>query len=636
MKKRILILFIVCSITNISYSFVALDTISIKGNIEFDSKELAGEFFYTIKNNDTASHDDWTLLVHPSVNILSINQNGQEADIKVQHGFGYRILTIEFPTPISANKRSTIFIKFSLRTQNTDPRLTINSNHVFLDARYLWFPVPDQDLEVNYNITITSPKEFHSIMGGHLVTDTIIINNRIAEWTNELDTLSLGSTLILTKKKKIQKGNFNIYYDDNRLAELIDEKLSPYWHILKKKHKEFPLSEIHIFPIDIRIPKEQKKYADGEFLGNLILLDKDLVNSALDTPSLDFHLSGNSEYRLIETLIHELYHSYFPGILKHQAEDTLFFESFVQYLTWALINEQDHNWGQYINTRTRFIIQNMYLSKKLNTPLWNFLLDTALLYSSFQNSIFNSYSLVDTLIEKYRFIELTKNDIQDTINQFYHLTTNTQSYTNNNSNLLHISKFHQLYNSSIQITKTNFNIIITNAYPRSKQSIVRFPVQTTSIYIEHNFPYNWIGSLVWVDNNNKKNYIPLSFSNNVVWETNLIGEINQIYTISPYDLLEINLADNFMIPDPSGLSIIEQLNKYKSPNDHIQIINDLDIIEKWQQDDLSIIWDHTRQYNNKFIIHAYLINKLNEIRSFILIEGIQNNDCIEIISIKSI
>lgn len=598
------------------FSFTEQDTLSIKGSLEFNSEELKGDFWYTIKNNTDAPQKNWTVIINPSVNILSVQQNGREAPLTIQNGNTFRAITINFSQPIKPHQRESIFIKFSILPQNEDPRFLLTSNSVFLDARKFWFPYPDKDHTATTEIMIKTPHDLHAILGNKLSHEAIIISNRFSTWKNELPNLSPSMSLIITDKPRKKNHFLNVYTDNDYLASFLFESLDPFWNILKSKHKNFPLTEIHIIPWNIQgmhLP------ADGEFLGTLFLLDHSMVTQYLQNPLSSFFASGTIDQRIIETIIHELYHSYFPGIIAIDKKDYLFMESFIQYLTWKLIEQVSPEWGNRLIQRTSYLLQNLMISSK-NNDLLSFISDTSVLYASLEELNIDNILLVDTLIEKYRFVELSKQDIIDTIEQYY---TNNQADHYNSIFLLNNIAKPSLFNSTLKIEKTNLNIIITN-----KRKIISIPVQNNSIDFKHNFPGIWKGIFFWINKDNTTNSIPLSIENGTIWETNIIGSIKEIFTKSPLDLLELDLIDNrYNQKIPFELNLINDLNNKKFNNWDIESEVALKLNEL-----TSFTWKWYNTYhdseNNTKYIQAFLLNGDKNI-AFVIIKLV-NNKIIEI------
>ncbi len=617
---KLLLLFLYTILPVRIYSFEALDTISIKGDITFDEETVVGDFLYTLKNNDTDSQTEWQFIIHPSVNILSVSHENEQASIEIQHGINFRLLTVKLPRKISANTRSTISIRFSIHTQEQDPRITVSSNFVFLDARRFWFPYPNKDNQINYQFIIKTPSHLNSIMGGKLQSEAIIIDEKISSWENELPDLSLSASLIITDQIKSKRKFATIYTDNKEKAYHITEEITPYWDIMVS-HKFFPLSEIHILPINIHIPNYALDTVDGEFLGNIFLIDQELFDQlASDSKEYDKKISE----RITETLVHELYHSYFPGLAKHKPEDKLFIESFVQYLTWDLMathsKELERNFGE----RSRFFLQNFHLKKNYNY-LWDFLFDSSLLHGTLSASGIKGKDLADTAVEKYRYIPFSKQDILETISQLQSSALPQKDPLN--INILQ-SKNTNLYNSAIEIEQTNFNIFITNKRKFRKKQVVALPVQTTFLSIKHDFPFPWTGTLFW-ETTQHSNKLDITIPPSTTWETNLIGKINLIKTKSHLDVLESDLRDNVLYAKKNiGQKIIERLNKPLAADPFLTIPKkEQDKIDKWKQEGLFIAWDYINPIeNNTFDIGAFLYYKDKRKNSFIIISLLKIDD----------
>ena len=611
-----------------TFSIVSLDTVSIKGDLRFFDSAIKGNFTYTIKNNETKTQDEWTFLIHPSINISSVSQNNVQAKVSIQQGINYRILTVTLLQGVPVNGRTSVLINFSIPEQNNNSRMSIQSNYVFLDARQFWFPYPVQDNQADFEITVITPQHLTSIMGGKLNQETIIIDKKLSTWENELKDLSPSASLIIMDTPKQTNNSIYFYGSNKNVFSIIDKQFSPLWDQLKKKHRVFPLNEIHIIPLQIIIPNHLENDVEGEFLGNIFLLNTPIIERIINETN-DINLWTKPSEQLVEILIHELYHSFFPGIVQHDREDSLFIESLVQYLTWDLINSSSPEWGDKISRRTRYYIQNIYRKQQFNY-LWDFLQDSALLFGFTDQVKLDGVTLVDTLVEKYQSIEYTKQDVYETIYQHgikqeMMLLTNTNKaivvdYTTNlfeNPVALTPKK---LFNSSIKAVKTNFNVFVTNTTFFKRQKIITIPVNASFLSISHNYPFAWFGQLIWAENN-VTNSLAIEIPKNTIWETNLIGDINYIQTKSPLDIIENRLYDNIISENDIGKNIVCLLNSSKkieglSISISSKAQTQLDLLKSNKK---MLLWDSSSYIeDNELIINAFILDK-NQKKHFISI-----------------
>ncbi|MGL4394449.1 MAG: hypothetical protein ACRCS8_04420 [Brevinema sp.] len=599
-----------------NFAFVEQDTLSIKGSVIFRDSELMGEFWYTVRNNSDKAQATWTVLVHHGVNILSIQEDGQEAPFTIQNGSSFRAITIKLPKPIKPNSREQILIKFSLTEQSSDPRFTIKSDHVFLDARKLWFPHPYDDHLVSSEITIETPRALHGVIGSKLQNDAIIVDRRITTWQSELPSLSPRMSLLITDQPRRQHDFLHVYTDNEQFAEFLYKKLEPFWSFLSTKHKKFPLSQIHILPSDN--PLDQIT-ADGEFLGNLILLNKEMIAQYIKNPKSSFFESGSIDERIIETIIHELYHAFFPGQITHVKADSLFMESFVQYLTWDLIQQIDPLWGQRISRRSHFLMQNFFNQANKNNLLHNFLLETMKLLGTLNYYHIDSITLIDTLIEKYRFIEMSKQDLIDTIIQF------DERYAHDRKEASHLEILRKNnsfpFNAKLKVETTNITVTITN-----KKRRISIPLQDNMITISHNLQGTWRGNLLLMTTNST-NVVPVRVAENTIWETNIIGIVDQVSIVSPLDLLESNLADNILKKDQIGIKLSKDINanrleKWTMTPQHRELISKLRSF-RWR-------WNQTSTVDNKIYMSFNLQNQSGKNISFVIIEMTKNGPITDI------
>ncbi len=254
-----------------------LNTLSITGDISFDQKELNGSFNYVVRNDGFSPKNDWTFFIHPSVDILSVSQDGRQARLETTQGLNYRVVTVKFYNILSNMGRTTVNIKFSLKPQNQSPRMTVSSNFVFLDAREFWFPYPVKDLEADYEITVKTPSDLNSAMGGKLTHNARIVDTKISTWKNEIKNISPSMSLVISENPMSSQSGINIYSDNEKFKEVILQDFTPFWESVKKNYKFFPLSQIQIVPMDIAISHYSNHHIEGEFLGNLFLVNKSKI-----------------------------------------------------------------------------------------------------------------------------------------------------------------------------------------------------------------------------------------------------------------------------------------------------------------------------------------------------------------------
>lgn len=611
---------------------IELDTVSIKGDITLSSNNLDGNFVYTLRNETSKPQQEWTFFIHPNVNILAVGQNNKQAKLEKKQGLNYQIISVKLPQEIAPASRSTLIIRFNISQQTEDPRFTVSSNNVFLDARSFWFPMPVKDTKVNFNLTVKHSLNLISIMGGKKIENANIGEHYSSTWKNELPTLTPSASLIITKKPLYQFDDIYIYSENKQLHKIISNKFAKFWDTAKNKYQKFPLSEIHIIPLKISIPSEPNYEIEGEFIGNIFVVDQSILDTLAETNS--YNAWDTPSERLVETLIHELHHSFFPGIVKHNQDHLLFVESLVQYLTWSLIKDTDPIWGQKIGLRTRFYLQNFIFTQKFD-DLWKFLWDSVLLYNTSSYANLDSFTLTDTLIAKYQYTEYTPTEVFETIAQHKQqnfLQTNTTIieniiHTDDDLSVLpseNISPYdttlfkafqqniseHKLFNIAVQAKKTNFQINVTNTSIMKKNRIVSIPVKATFLSISHDYPFAWSGKLIWIEHK-ITNSLALVIKKNDIWETNLPGKIELIKATSSLDILEKTLSDNYISQNNMGRAIIYGLNEslknvgnktlHLSSEAHLKLAH-------LQKSDLKLAWDSTSQltkdiwYINAFII----------------------------------
>jgi hypothetical protein len=168
---------------------------------------------------------------------------------------------------------------------------------------------------------VITPQHLTSIMGGKLNQETVIIDKKLSTWENELKNLSPSASLIIMDTPKQTKNSIYLYSSNKNIFSAIDKQFSPLWDKLKKEHRVSPLSEIHIVPLEIVIPNHLGADVEGEFLGNIFLLNNHIIDLIVNNTN-DQALWTKPSEQLVEILIHELYHSFFPGMVKHDRKDS--------------------------------------------------------------------------------------------------------------------------------------------------------------------------------------------------------------------------------------------------------------------------------------------------------------------------
>lgn len=578
----------------------AIDTVSIKGSVTLKEENyvLNGDFIYILQNTSGTPQSSWSLVANPLVNILSVRLNEKDTEILSQQMGAYRILTVTLPTPLKPGERLAITLRFSLLPQQDDPRFYLGPRGVFLDARRLWFPLPVNDLSISYELAVASPSNLNAVMSGRLVSDTSGLAGNYSRWESELDNISLSGTLIINNFPRYRQGSVYLYGNEQNLHL---QPFMAYWAALKESTPGFPLSELHILPIDINIPGKGDDFADGEFLGNILLIDNKLVQAALQKPEGDFAWAGNAQKRLTETLIHELFHAYLPGILPYQAEEAIFMEGFVQYLTMNLISSQNPGWSADITRRNRFLMLNFLSARDTATPLWTYLLSTSLFAACFEESSLNGLHLINTLVEKYRYTQFVLADILETaeIHQ-------TLSATNDTIYPEFLGEFHRtfLYNTALQVFSTNLGW--------EKASIVR---------IRHTFSKDWRGVLSWVlEGRTDTNSMELSIASGQTWISNIKGTISHASIKAPTDNLEQYLGDNIYSPRDYGKQLITFLNEDSFFNPTARLTQKIDVsasaletLNTYRSLNFSYLWDNS--LSNE--VQAYLVDSKNIRKAFI-------------------
>ncbi|MGL5254944.1 MAG: hypothetical protein ACRC9L_08135 [Brevinema sp.] len=613
--KKFCLAFSVIFAIGISY---AKDTLSIRGNITVraDALQLSGDLTYTIQNQSSNPKNQWVLAVNPLVDILAVRQGEADLEVRSQISGNMRILTITLP--LRTNERTSVNIRFSLLPQGQDPRLIFDETGAFLDGRRQWLPLPINDKSISYNISVLTPTNLRAIMGGKLISETESLVGNISTWSSELNKIMLSSTLILTTKSRKKIGDLYFYDDD---LDALTQALTPYWGAIREKQRFYPLTEAHLFPTDIRIPGKADDFADGEFIGSIIFLDSKLVRAAKN-PLHSFTLSGPAHKRLLETVIHELFHAYLPGVLEYSPKESILMESFVQYLTLSLISSISPSWGAEIRRRDRFLMLNLLTSRDTQNPIWKYLLGSTLFDKTFEQSMLRGILLADTLSEKYQDTDFAFTDIIETANIHQNLALSDDKIFPE-----FLNEFNRtfLYNTDLQRISTN----LTNAFDSSYE-------QLTLLRIRHTYPKEWLGSLVWVDQDGT-NTLPLTLPAGTIWVSNFSSsQISYAMLKSHLDDLEQFLGDNLTPEANIGWQLIQHLNnadffdeEYRK-NQRILVKPELlKRLETYRSLGFSYLWDNTKDRE----LQAYLVDIRNLRQAFITLSFSQVNDSVEILEL---
>ncbi|MGL5721752.1 MAG: hypothetical protein ACRCY4_05065 [Brevinema sp.] len=596
----------------------AQDTLSIRGNITIrpDALQLSGDLTYSVQNRSSSPQTHWVLAVNPLVDILTVRRGDIDLEVRSQVSGDRRILTIALP--LRPDERTSITVRFSLLPQRQDPRLIFDENGAFLDGRRMWFPQPLNDKSIIYSINVSTPPNLRAIMGGKLISETESPAGNVSVWESQLNKIMLSSTLILTTKTRKKMGDF-YYYDDDLSA--LSQNILPYWSAIRERQRFFPLSEVHLFSTDIRIPGKGDDFADGEFIGSIIFLDSKLV-AAAKNPRYSFALSGPAHKRLLETVIHELFHAYFPGVLEYAPQESVQMESFVQYQALSLISSIDPAWAAEIRRRDRFLMLNLLTSRDTQNPIWKYLLGSTLFDKAFEQSSLRGIALADTLSEKYQDTDFAFADIVQT-------ATIHQGLALLNDKILpeFLNEFNRtfLYNTDLQRISTN----LTNAFDNSYE-------QFTLLRIRHSYPKEWAGSLTWVDEKGT-NTLPLTLPSGTIWASNFSSSrVSHAILRSPLDDLEQFLGDNLLPESDNGWQLVQHLNHqdflkedYRSTQ-KISLKPDLlKRLDTYRSLGFTYLWDNTKGRE----LQAYLVDSRSMRQAFITLSFLQSANGIEILEL---
>ncbi len=577
-------------LSSTAYSSSFLNTLSINGEVSFDAANINASLYYTLRNDTAYPLDEWTFLIHPSVDILSASQGGNQIKTEMEHGFNYKIVSVKLPEKLKSGSRSAVNIKFTV--SGDSPRLTVSSNFVFLDSREFWFPYPVRDYESDFKITVKTPERFNSVMGGRLTYESLSAGRKLKTWENEIKTIAPGMSLVILESPAVSNAGIFVYDGSEDFQNAIHEGFLPFWESAKHNYKFFPFSQIHIVPMDIYMPRHHGKHIEGEFLGNMFLVSKSMIEN-LQKPHKGWDSPAES---LIETLIHEFHHGFFPGMVSHKKEELMFTESLVQYLSWMLIESVSPDWSKKIALRTRFYLQNMLLR---GSGEIEFLKDIIMLRNASKYAGMSGFELADALIEKYRYIGYSKDDVLETIYQHQQHKKHLNPLAAYDGSYFEHLNDPVLYNSSIKAVQTNFNITVTNEDFFKKNQIVELPVEAVFVSIEHDYPYTWQGEVHWAGDESADSIV-LSLKKNDIWETNFTGGLEHIRIKSFLETSEKQLLDNSISYGDAGQLIIDRLNKGEFEGLS-------EVLDSIYDNGLTLLWDSTSEINGETYAGAFVM-----------------------------
>ncbi len=399
---------------------VSLESLSGTLSYEPHRPTLSGNLIYKIRNKQSESLSEIYLFCHPSVQIEFLAYNHQAFRFEQWIGFGYGLYRIKIPE-FRPDATATLEIKFSITGPITENRFSITKDGVFLDAKKVWLPLPFAETpKFSYNITLKTPSEYRSILGAKSISETSNRSERTIKWKSEIDNPLITGNLAIIKSEIQKSKQVTLYTTNLSVAPPVLSNSEKIINLFKDKIGSLPFS--HYYIVDQIVPyKDMETFINGEFLGNMLHISPEL----LDNPSLlslDSSLQDKTpilmdyDYlNVVETIAHEISHSYFGGIIQFDEDQMLDAEVITEFLALNAVRKLYPEKFPSLINRNRFILINLLLHNKTDNLFWNYLYGVNLLQAAFSSNKDGIFDLTQALLEKYRYTQMSMNDIQITI-----------------------------------------------------------------------------------------------------------------------------------------------------------------------------------------------------------------------------
>ncbi len=558
---------------------------AINGQIQYDDQtpRLWGEVNYKIKNPQSNPLKEIYLICHTHVEMDSISYNKKPARFEVGEGFGDRVYRVFIPS-LSPQEKAELSIKFHVSGQFQEERLLMNKNEVFFDVRKIWLPVPFADrFDFPYELSITTPDRFYSIMGGKNLEEKVINHLRTITWKSELESALSTGTLLILPFNRTQYKNIDYFSDTTNNQDLILQYSRFSNRLLKKAYSALPITQFHVVKRMYPYSKMQE-IIDGEYLANMILLSPEMCDytpmittDTLSRSVLPF-VPNTSEVKLFEVIAHEFSHSLISTLLHFEEDYHISMEALTEFTACSILNSWDPVFKEKILERNRILLINLQLQNEQKNNIWKYFYQSNLLNACFwlKDDIYMDY--IQILIEKYRFTEIQWPQLISTAQDLNRVLIKDQETNQSpfwiNTVLMENWDRDEMYNLSLSSTEVMFT---NHNAPTWKKIQPR-----RSIKIKNHFPFDIDAILIVFTPTN-------TYSNLIIQqndgETNILVGMDTITVLleSRYSTLETHLADNQLnFADHSWLDLVNEINHYYRDETHNTRF--LIITPEWSED----------------------------------------------------
>ncbi|NPV01298.1 MAG: hypothetical protein HPY53_07940 [Brevinematales bacterium] len=529
--------------------------ISVSGTIEYNPEQslLSGRIEYTIKNFRDTAIDEVYLISHPSVTLDHVFYAGQSIGVEQGIGYGYGIYRIKIP-PLGSEKTATVSLVFKVQGPIYEDRFVITKNYLFFDSKKIWLPLPFAEVpNFNFSLTIRTPKNFYSVMGGKLTSEGITDTDRISQWDSEVPFPILTGSLFIAPLKRYHLGDVYLYSDNTQNVDKILEYASFSMTTLREKVGGYPFSEIHVVN-QLSQYKGMEMFIDGEYFANCIHVspsifsfaglqnEKQVIYSAIP------FLPKNSELKLFEILAHEISHAYFSTLIRFEDDSHLLAESMTEYLGSMVLKVKFPNLYDKVLERNRFILQNLFMKNQTENPIWDFFCAVNTLGYAFDNTGEKFFKFVEILYKKYQFTRIRLNELITTAKAMQPGAKPKNGYSLINTDAMALLKPLKMYNLSLDLIEAG----MTNQAKHPKYVAIlqsTFPIPVSAILI-YTTVTNVFSNFVTLD---KELLTNLSFDDKII----------SLSLESPSSVLEYCLYDNRIDQAKTPIGILnEQVNLF--------------------------------------------------------------------------
>lgn len=561
-RNLFILIFIALSISTCD-EFLLKKTVtlaSMDGELVFDADDLTikGDLTYSIKNNQLKSLTEIYLVCHPSVSVNFITYNDMVMQFEQAVGYGYGIYRIKIPD-LKSGKKASIGLEFVLQGPVSEDRFILTEDLAFFDASEIWLPVPFADaFNFTYTLNIRTPEEYYSILGAEIIDESVDNGKRSVTWQSELDDSRTTGNLIIGKFQRYSEDNIYFYSEYSNNTDLVFEYADFTIQTLSDEVYNYPFEQSHIVNSVFQYV-DMEEFVDGEFFANTILLslgifsNTNYITASKMANSCIPIIPSQSEIHLFELLAHELTHAYSSAVLNFEDEDYLSGESLTEFLAIEIIRNKypgmDENFRNYL----RILMINLQFNKQSDTRFWDYLYGVTVLSSAFKDTSNLGFYYLDILIEKYRYTEITINELVSTAQGINNELTRDSDVSDQEligMNIMNLWTSYDLYNIGLEIEES----IVTNMVYDYTNFILK---------VKNEFPVAVDGYLfITEDDSHFSNYITLKKSST----TNFVldNDIGSVSFQSRFEFLESKMADNEVLIHSNRIeeTIVDDINAF--------------------------------------------------------------------------